>query len=57
MTGGLIMSTMYEEKDNKEELRRFYLQQKSVKAECGYGSKNCDTCTKKDCTIRPYVES
>lgn len=51
------MSTMYEEKDNKEELRRFYLQQKSVKAECGYGSKNCDTCTKKDCTIRPYVES
>lgn len=48
---------MCEEKDNKDELRRFYLQQKSVRRECEYGSKNCDTCTKKDCTIRQYVES
>lgn len=42
--------------DREEELKRFYRQQKSTKKECGYGSKNCSTCDKKDCRIRPYVE-
>lgn len=43
--------------DNKEETKRFYLQQKSVRPECGYGTKNCTSCDNKECTIRPYVES
>lgn len=43
--------------DSNEENKRFYRQQKSLSLECGFGNKNCDTCTKKDCKMRPYVES
>lgn len=58
-TGGKIMAQTLEEKNNERisETRRFYLQQKSVRAECGYGSKNCSTCQKKDCKIRQFVEN
>lgn len=41
---------------NMEEIRRFYLQQKMLKAECNFGYKNCTACKKKDCKIRQYVE-
>lgn len=52
------MARYFNEKDieRENELRRFYLQQKSVRKECDYGSKNCSTCDNKDCKIRPYVE-
>jgi hypothetical protein len=48
----------YHDEDNekyKEEVRRYYLQQKSIRSECDYGSKNCSTCKEKDCKIRLYV--
>ncbi len=41
----------------KEERKRFYAQQKSLKPECNFGNKNCDTCDKRaKCVIRQYVE-
>lgn len=42
--------------DHAAEIRRFYLQQKSTRAECEYGSKNCCSCKKDDCRIRQFVE-
>lgn len=41
---------------NNAEIKRFYLQQKSVRRECDYGAKNCTTCSKQDCKIRQFVE-
>ncbi len=41
----------------REETRRFYLQQKSIRGKCNYGSKSCASCEDKDeCPIREYVE-
>lgn len=49
------MSKNYDASD--AEIKRFYLQQKSVRRECDYGAKNCTTCSKKDCKIRQFVEN
>ena len=58
-TGGICMSHTLEQKHEEQvsEIRRFYLQQKSVRAECDYGTKNCATCQIKDCKIKQYVEN
>lgn len=38
------------------ETRRYYLSLKSTRAECNYGSKNCDECPRKqECNLYQYV--
>ncbi len=46
-----------EENNKREETRRFYLQQKSNRAECNFGSRSCTNCLRREeSRIREYVE-
>lgn len=46
-----------EDEARKEETKRFYMQQKSTRAECNFGSRSCTSCLRRDeCKIREFVE-
>ena len=46
----------YEDGDRiLQERKRFYLQQKSCRPECNFGSKNCERCENENCTIRQFI--
>ncbi len=46
----------YTVEEQNDETRRYYLSLKATKAECNYGSKNCDTCQKnKECKLYEFV--
>ena len=53
----MSMTFELEHEERNAEIRRFYLQQKSLKPECEYGNKNCALCQKNDCKIRQFVEN
>ena len=52
----MSMTFEQEHEERNAEIKRFYLQQKSLKPECEYGNKNCALCQQKDCKIRQFVE-
>lgn len=45
-----------DEDKRREEIKRFYNQIKSTRAECQDGARNCERCTVEDCKIKSYVE-
>ena len=46
---------LVKEKQEKERLFKFYNSLKASSPKCNFGSKDCGTCTDKDCTWREYL--
>ena len=42
-------------KAEEERTYKFYNSLKATSLKCNYGSKDCGTCTDKDCTWREYL--